>query len=77
MGESIKPIKRRTDRIEASGHESCIPEDQQLQIVIGIKKKNGKFVAYGPTVEEREAELEKKYGTTKGVVFILLVDRYE
>jgi len=28
-------------------------------------------------MEEREAELKKKYGTVRGVVFIQVVDQYE
>jgi len=77
LGESRKPIKTGIERIAESVNEKGIPEDQRIQIVIGIKKKNGQFVAYGPTMEEREAELKKKYGTVKGAVFIQLVDQYE
>ncbi|HEX3010184.1 MAG TPA: hypothetical protein VHO90_21480 [Bacteroidales bacterium] len=77
MGESRKPIETGIEPIAESVNEEGIPEDQRIQIVMGMKKKSGQFVAYGPTMEEREAEIKKKYGTVKGVVFIQLVDQYE
>jgi len=77
MGESRKSIKTRIERIAAAENEKGIPDDQRIQIVFGLTKKNGQFVAYGATMEEREAELKKKYGTVRGVVFIQVVDQYE
>jgi hypothetical protein len=69
---------RRIERLEAAINVAgIIPEDHKCQVIIGERSfKTGEFTPDKDSVEEREAELLKRYGTVQGVTFVELTDRF-
>jgi len=69
---------KRIERLEAAINGTCaIPEEQRFQVVTGTRSlSTGKFTPDKDAVEEREMELLKRYGTTQGVTFVELTDRF-